>query len=425
MKKNNDTWKEIFAVQSCSFVFTSRCLCFCIRPSCFFSLRFLCDDKIQCYSVQETYMFDFSWLISDWTTDQHATMTNWREFRPQHNLLNSKFDGYRLSLEPLAQYTVKFADPLRVQKDAQLDKDLYSLNGIKAFKSINQLYINPWKDQHELYFFDQTYSIQCISISANDSLSHLRQPTSVYQLPTNSLYGSMTFISDSIVLLSDGRSKLLVLNASQPKWKLLHEEDFDEFVTPPIRLLHAVLHEKTIHAVIGCLENGCQLLWATLSLGASSSDCQLIRRRALLGKRWPDFLAIESNGEGVYIAAEQTYKFTFDSLVQVSDDCEDWSSGSTPALEIFAFLCIGEIGRRGGETIRAGEDRVTSPLHLGTDAGSGWSRNHDSVRWRTQSLVGEHRIGSAEMFTKWNCLDRCQALRSCGCERELLSDRLG
>ena len=247
-------------------------------------------------------------------------MINWRELRPQQNLLNANFDGYRLSLEPLAQYTVKFDDQLRVQKDAELDKDLYSLNGIKGFKSINQLYINPWKDEHELYFFDGARSVQRISIATNDSLSHLPPPNCVYQLPKNSLYGSLVFISDSIALVSDGRSKLFVLNTSQSKWKVLHEEDFDELVTPPIRLLHAVRHDESIHAIIGCLDRDCQLFWATFSHGSASGECKLIRRRTLRGKRWPDFLAIESNGQGLYIAVEQPFKFLFDSLIEVSDD---------------------------------------------------------------------------------------------------------
>jgi hypothetical protein len=215
---------------------------------------------------------------------------------------------------------VKFDDQLRVQNDAELDKDLYSLNGIKGFKSINQLFINPWKDEHELYFFDRTHSVQRLSISSEDSLSHLPPPTCVYQLATNSLYGSLVFINDSIALVSDGRSKVFVLNTSQSKWKLLHEEDFDELVTPPVRLLHAVLHEESIHAIIGCLDRDCQLLWATFSYGSSLGECKLIRRRTMRGKRWPDFLALDANGQGLYIAAEQPFKFIFDSLIEVSND---------------------------------------------------------------------------------------------------------
>ncbi len=52
-------------------------------------------------------------------------MTEWREFRPQQKLLNSNFDGYRLTLEPLAQYTLKLDDHIHVQQDYQLDNDLY------------------------------------------------------------------------------------------------------------------------------------------------------------------------------------------------------------------------------------------------------------------------------------------------------------
>ncbi|CAF4271959.1 unnamed protein product, partial [Rotaria magnacalcarata] len=55
-------------------------------------------------------------------------MTEWREFRPEQKLLNSNFDGYRLTLEPLAQYSLKFDNNIHVQKDIELGNDLYSYN---------------------------------------------------------------------------------------------------------------------------------------------------------------------------------------------------------------------------------------------------------------------------------------------------------
>jgi len=241
-------------------------------------------------------------------------MTEWREFRPQHKLLNPKFDGYRLTLEPLAQYSLKFDENIHTQKDFELNNDLYTFNSIKGFKSLNQLYINPWKNTNDLYFFDQMYSIQQINLPSDESLSHIQQPISVYQLPKTTLNGSMFFITDSLVFVCDGRSKLFILNTNQSKWKLLHEEDFDEFSTSssPIRLLHAINHEGYLHAIIGSIQTDCQLLWVTLS-----NEMKLTRRRILNGKKWPDFVAIESNGQGLYVAAEGLYKFTFDSLIEV------------------------------------------------------------------------------------------------------------
>jgi len=244
-------------------------------------------------------------------------MTEWREFRPQQSLLNSNFDGYRLTLEPLAQYTLKFDDHIHVQKDYQLDNDLYTFNGIKGFKSSNQLYINPWKETNDLYFFDQNHSIQQINLSSNESLSDLQQPISVYHLPKNTLHGTMIFMTDSLVVVCDGRSKLFVLNTNNPKWKLVYEHDFDELVTSPIRLLHAVCHQGFIHAIIGFIQTECQLLWVTFSIGLAN-EIQLTRRRIISGKKWPDFVAIESNGQGVYVATEGLYKFTFDSLIEVN-----------------------------------------------------------------------------------------------------------
>lgn len=246
-------------------------------------------------------------------------MAQWREFRPQQNLLNSNFDGYRLSLEPLAQYTLKFENNIHVQKDISLDNDLYSYNGIKGFKCLNQLYKNSWKtNNNDLYFFDENHSIHQVNLSSNQSFSHLQQPIIVYQLPKNTLYGSMIFISDSLVVLCDGRSKLFVLNTTELKWKLLHEEDLDEYLISPIRLLHAVHSEENIHVVIGFIQTECQLMWVTFSM-SSSNEIKLTRRRTLNGKKWPDFVALEPNGKSVYIASEGSYAFKFDSLIEVNN----------------------------------------------------------------------------------------------------------
>lgn len=241
---------------------------------------------------------------------------DWREFRPQQNLLNSKFDGYRLTLEPLAQYSLKFDENIQVQKDFDLKNEMYSYNGLKGFKSLNQLYMNTFNNNN-LYFIDQNYSIQQINVSTDVSLSHLQQPVIVYQLPKTTLNGSMFFLTESLVFVCDGRSKLFTLNTNNTKWKLLYEEDFDELVTSPIRLLHAISYEGYLHAIIGFIQTECQLLWVTFSIG-SSNEIKLIRKRILNGKKWPDFVAMESNGQGIYIASEGLYTFKSDSLIEVS-----------------------------------------------------------------------------------------------------------
>ena len=246
--------------------------------------------------------------------DLFQIMTDWREFRPQPTLLHSNFDGYRLSLEPLAQYTLKFDPHVHVQKDVELNNEFYTFNGIKGFRSLNQLHAS----NDMVYFVDQSHSIQQVNLSGDQSLSHLQQPISVYQLPRTTLHASMFFLGDSLACVCDGQSKLLLLNMNSPKWKLVHEEDFDEFVTAPIRLLHAITHEGYLHAVLGFLQTDCKLLWVTFSKG-SSNELKLTRRRTLTAKKWPDFVAIESNGQGIYIAAEGLYKFTFDSQIEVSE----------------------------------------------------------------------------------------------------------
>ena len=311
---------EQYLKKSCT---ASFCFSYAVLVVCGFFFSFVLDLIVSFFDSYVTIRYNVipsRKTLFDFFLDLfQIEMTEWREFRPQQQLLNSNFDGYRLTLEPLAQYTLKFNDPIHVQKDYQLDNDLYTFNGIKGFKSSNQLYLNPWKETNDLYFFDQTHSIQQINLSSNESLSYLQQPINIYQLPRNTLHASMIFITDSLVIVCDGRSNLFVLNTNNtPKWKVLHEQDFDEFVTSPIRLLHAVCHQGFIHAIIGFLQTDCQLLWITFSID-SSNEIKLTRRRIVSGKKWPDFVALESHGQGIYIAAEGLYKFTFDSLIEVNE----------------------------------------------------------------------------------------------------------
>ena len=77
---------------------------------------------------------------------------------------------------------------------------------------------------------------------------------------------------------------LFVLNSAHPKWKLLHEQDFDELIHSPSRLLHAVYHRGTQHVLMGFIQKDCQLLWTSFTVG-TANEIQLARRRILNGKK--------------------------------------------------------------------------------------------------------------------------------------------
>ena len=49
----------------------------------------------------------------------------------------------------------------------------------------------------------------------------------------------------------------------------------------------------------------------------SANQWTLSRRRVLEGKKWPEMIVLESTGRGLYLVAEQGYKFTYDSLIEV------------------------------------------------------------------------------------------------------------
>ncbi|CAF0762982.1 unnamed protein product, partial [Didymodactylos carnosus] len=259
------------------------------------------------------------------------TKIQWYDFRPNKKLLNPKFDGYRLSLDPLAQYVLKFDNDIQVQSEIDLNDELYIYNCIKAYKSLNHLYYDQWtsnENNDKLYFIDKNCSIFYINVT--DDLSHLQQPTCVYQIPSTNKTsnGSMIFVSEKIVLINDGAQKLFIVNNENKKWTLIHQEDLlQDDETFSTRLLHSVIFEQYLHVLIGYVDNKtqytsdntkiktnqCKLIWLTYSL----TQIKCVRTRKLEGKKWLDYAAIEMNGEALYIAADCAYQFIYDSMIEV------------------------------------------------------------------------------------------------------------
>lgn len=87
--------------------------------------------------------------------------------RPDRSLLNAKFDGYKLSTEPLEVQSTSFTAPVNV---VSLKDDVFSHLHVKAFGWMNHLLLDSWNEQDNLallYFVDDNYNVNQVTVKVS------------------------------------------------------------------------------------------------------------------------------------------------------------------------------------------------------------------------------------------------------------------
>ncbi|XP_015282927.1 PREDICTED: nudC domain-containing protein 1, partial [Gekko japonicus] len=81
--------------------------------------------------------------------------------RVQRLLLDPKFEGYKLSLEPLACYQVPLESPVA---EVRLRDEQYTLEHMRAFGMYNYLQLDSWH-QDNVYYVDQLGRVMNLSVT--------------------------------------------------------------------------------------------------------------------------------------------------------------------------------------------------------------------------------------------------------------------
>ena len=79
--------------------------------------------------------------------------------RPVLSLLDSKFEGYKLSPNSLPHDSTRLVSGVN---DIPLRDDLFSFQHLRAFGNFNHLVWDPWRfgDKQSVYFVDTNYAVQ-------------------------------------------------------------------------------------------------------------------------------------------------------------------------------------------------------------------------------------------------------------------------
>ncbi|KAI6075198.1 NudC domain-containing protein 1 [Aix galericulata] len=183
--------------------------------------------------------------------------------RAKRLLLEPRFEGYKLSLEPLACYRLGLADAVA---EVKLRDDQYTLDHMRAFGMYNYLHLDSWS-QDNVYYVDQSGRVMNLSVTL---------------IVFNEELGSPFIVAHSVSFVKSGTHSVAVL--------LLRVEK-DELDTKGSGF-HVTLE------------------WVTIAEMSKEGDHQyeICRKRVLQGKSVPHYAAIEPSGDGLMILSYKPFK---------------------------------------------------------------------------------------------------------------------
>lgn len=248
-------------------------------------------------------------------------------------LLDPRFEGYKLSLEPLPCYQLELDAAVA---EVKLRDDQYTLEHMHAFGMYNYLHCDAWY-QDSVYYIDNLGRIMNLTVMLDTALG---KPREVFRLPTdvtacdNRLCASLHFTSPSWVTLSDGTGRLYVIGTgdrghSPEKWEIMFNEELGNpfIIIHSISLLKAEEHSVAILLLriekeeLDMKGSGfyVSLEWVIVSKKKEDSKkYEITKHHVLRGKSVPHYAAIEPNGNGLMIASYKSFK-----VVSVDQDLEE------------------------------------------------------------------------------------------------------
>lgn len=244
--------------------------------------------------------------------------------RVNRELLDPKFESYKLSLDPLPCYGV---DLDAAVAEVKLRDDQYTLDHMQAYGMYNYLHSNPWCSD-SVFYVDQLGRIMNLAVTLDSALG---KPIEVFRFPSDlSAYdrrvcSSMHFTSTNWVTLSDGTGTLYLVHiakADHPagKWDLRFNQELGD----PFIVLHSILFVQEGVQIIDVLLLNVEkddldvqgsgfhvsLEWISLALpNQDECKCEILKRRKLHGKSVPHYAAIEPDGNGLMIISYKPFKF--------------------------------------------------------------------------------------------------------------------
>ncbi|XP_006830708.1 PREDICTED: nudC domain-containing protein 1 [Chrysochloris asiatica] len=245
--------------------------------------------------------------------------------RVKRPLLDPRFEGYKLSLEPLPCYQLELDAAVA---EVKLRDDQYTLEHMNAFGMYNYLHCDSWY-QDSVYYIDNLGRIMNLTVMLDTALG---KPREVFRLPAdltvcdNRLCASIHFTSLTWVTLSDGTGRLYLIatgergNNASGKWEIM----FNEELGNPFIIIHSISllkdEEHSIATLLLRIEKEelnmkgsgfyVSLEWVTISKrNKDHKKYEITKRDILHGNTVPHYAAFEPDGNGLMIVSYKCFQF--------------------------------------------------------------------------------------------------------------------
>ncbi|XP_076272197.1 nudC domain-containing protein 1 isoform X2 [Rhynchophorus ferrugineus] len=248
------------------------------------------------------------------------------ELKPDRLLLDSNFDGYRLSLEEIRISRKELQAPV---EKILLNSTQYSFLHAKLFGLHNHLFADRYDDFNSVYFVDKNRNVQKTYV---DTLTNeLVAPVTVFNVPpcrepqSGDYNVTLHFANLTYAVLSDGMGMLYILETRDKK-----DDDYFEsvFSTKPLdiddqgfiitdSLYHeerGELHVLLLHIQDDTVDHFVSVIhWLTFKRMREDSIWGQTALRRLKIKGEVQYLKLEQNCNNIYIVSDNEVRFEVNS----------------------------------------------------------------------------------------------------------------
>lgn len=259
-------------------------------------------------------------------------MSSLVELRPNRRLLDHDFEGYKLNLQALPHFSHDLLAPVdRVYPD----EVQYSFVHAKLFALHNHLVLDYWDYSLNYYYIDKKQQVRHISF---ENTNQTFQNNVVYDVPAHVERKSghfnlcLAFPSNNLAIVSDGTGYLHIVDTgprSRPAGRnqpwhtlqsslILGEGKYFIIVDSRVQEKSSI---ETLHCLLQSVEQNDShfnsvLTWVTFD--NAGAGWKQMTFRQVQGKGIVHYAAIETSCAALYIASDNTFKFTSDSENEIN-----------------------------------------------------------------------------------------------------------
>ncbi|KAG6457747.1 nudC domain-containing protein 1 [Manduca sexta] len=255
------------------------------------------------------------------------------ELRPNRRLLDHEFEGYKLNLHSLPHYSLELPAPV---DKVYPDEVQYSFVHAKLFALHNHLVLDYWDHSYNYYYIDNKQQIRLVTFeNTNQTFQH----NVVYDIPAHVGRKSghfnlcLAFPSSTLAIVSDGTGYLHIVETGprnrptcrNQTWQTIQSSlllgDSKYFIIVDTRIQQKD-NVETLHCLLQSVEQNEKqfdsvLTWVTFDFDGQSWKQMSFRQ--LQGKGIVHYAAIENSFNSIYIASDNTFKFTLDSEKEIKE----------------------------------------------------------------------------------------------------------